>query len=577
MLHRESAVVARLESKPSRRPPQQNNRTNYNAVNNRWPSPTTQTACRSVETTGFRRLPTAPTACGCLLLAPQPTSSMSLLLFSLLVLLLCTTTTVSIPPTSDPSSHHSADATRPQGSSLSVPFAPTPCPPGTYTEHDDVPRGGGSGGVINPNVCRACPAGRYGADYDMQDARCSGACDRGHWCPQGSTSARARPCPAGRFGSTLGSTTSSCTGVCKEGYYCPERSVSDAHQRCGAVHLYCPRGSAVPVQVSPGHYTTGGNSATQDLDDGKASGPNHHGDNDEYTRTGQRLCEPGHYCGAVNSLNAYPGGVRRDCPRGTYGSQYGLESVGCSGSCPKGHYCPTRTIKPTNCPAGTYGTVADAGRTRNVTWTGDPVIELASPLNVVAITVGLDEARCSGWCALGHYCPPASVVATQIQCPAGRYGNVTGLRTSECSPHCSGQNDAGEAVGNVHGAAAFPLSYKCPAGDASLCEPGYYCPMGSTSSRMVPCGGSTLYCPRASSVPTPVSVGYYTVPLGPNRATNRSSQLECPRGSYCIGGIRTFCPAGTYGATTGLSTPDCSGPCTPGHWCKEGAWDRQEK
>ena len=91
------------------------------------------------------------------------------------------------------------------------------------------------------------------------------------------------------------------------------------------------------------------------------------------------------------------------------------------------------------------------------------------------------------------------------------------------------------------------------------------------------CGSSAYYCPRGSSIRTTVSVGYYTTPIGPTRATNRSSQLECPRGSYCIGGIRTLCPAGTYGATTGLFTSACSGPCTPGHYCEIGAWDRQEQ
>ena len=484
----------------------------------------------------------------------------------------------------DPSSYQDPQATLSQGTSDAVPYSPVPCPPGRYKEKDNLPDGGGSGGNLNPNICRACPAGRYGADYDMKDARCSGPCDRGHWCPRGSTSSREKPCLSGRYGSVLGLTTSTCSGVCKEGYYCLERSVSDSHQKCGGVHLYCPRGSSIPIQVSPGYYTTGGNSATQNIDDGKSSDfsnhdKNHHGDNDEYTRTAQRLCEPGRYCGPMNGLSdALPGGVRRDCPPGTYGSQSGLATVQCSGSCPKGHYCPLRTIKPTNCPAGRYGTVADASRVRNVTWTGDSVIELNDQVrNIQLINVGHDDARCSGPCALGHYCPASSTVANQIQCPAGRYGNVTGLRTSECSLQCKGANDVGEVVCNVHGVSAFPRSYLCLAGDAALCEEGYYCPLGSISSTQNECGGSAYYCPRGSSIRTPVSVGYYTTPIGPTRATNRSSQLECPRGSYCIGGIRTLCPAGTYGATTGLFTSACSGPCTPGHYCEIGAWDRQEQ
>ena len=494
------------------------------------------------------------------------------------LLALLTSMSTSVDVTADPSSYFDSEATRAEGSSLSVPYSPLPCPPGRYSVKDDVPKGGGSGGQTNPNVCEACPAGRFGADYDMQDARCSGPCDRGHWCPRGSPSQREAPCPAGRFGGMRGLTKPTCSGPCKEGYYCPERSVSDSHQRCGAVSLYCPRGSGIPMPVSPGYYTTGGNSATQNLDDGKSHGVNHHGDNDEYTRTAQRLCEPGWYCGAISGLSgALPGGVRRHCPKGTYGSQYGLETAQCSGSCPKGHYCPVRTQKPTNCPAGRYGTVEDASNTRNVSWTGDNVIELNDPRNIHLINVGHYDARCSGPCALGHYCPAASTVASQLPCAAGRYGNVTGLRTSECSPQCRGADDAGEAVGIVGGVAAFPNSYLCPAGDASLCEEGFYCPVGSTSSQMYSCGGDAYYCPRGSSIRTPVSMGYYTIPVGIQRAMNRSSQLECPRGSYCVGGIRRACPAGRYGATTGLSTPLCSGPCTPGHWCEEGAWDRQEQ
>ena len=67
-------------------------------------------------------------------------------------------------------------------------------------------------------------------------------------------------------------------------------------------------------------------------------------------------------------------------------------------------------------------------------------------------------------------------------CPAGRYGNVAGLVTSECSLQCKGANDVGEVVCNVHGVSAFPRSYLCLAGDAALCEEGYYCPLGSISS-----------------------------------------------------------------------------------------------
>lgn len=37
-------------------------------------------------------------------------------------------------------------------------------------------------------------------------------------------------------------------------------------------------------------------------------------------------------------------------------------------------------------------------------------------------------------CSLGHYCPVGS--AAPIPCPAGTYGNVTGLMASDCSGSC---------------------------------------------------------------------------------------------------------------------------------------------
>lgn len=45
---------------------------------------------------------------------------------------------------------------------------------------------------------------------------------------------------------------------------------------------------------------------------------------------------------------------------------------------------------------------------------------------------------------------------------------------------------------------------------ASLCDPGYFCPPGSTSARAHPCGSGDLFCPRGSAFPTPVDTGHYT-------------------------------------------------------------------
>lgn len=51
-------------------------------------------------------------------------------------------------------------------------------------------------------------------------------------------------------------------------------------------------------------------------------------------------------------------------------------------------------------------------------------------------------------------------------------------------------------------------------------------------------------------------------PLG----SSSQSGVLCPAGFYCYGTTNpaTPCPVGSYGSTTGLSTPACTAPCPPG-------------
>lgn len=43
------------------------------------------------------------------------------------------------------------------------------------------------------------------------------------------------------------------------------------------------------------------------------------------------------------------------------------------------------------------------------------------------------------------------------------------------------------------------------------CESGYVCPLASTSSRQKECGSPNVFCPPESAVPTNVALGYYSV------------------------------------------------------------------
>ncbi|ETV76523.1 hypothetical protein, variant 1 [Aphanomyces astaci] len=47
--------------------------------------------------------------------------------------------------------------------------------------------------------------------------------------------------------------------------------------------------------------------------------------------------------------------------------------------------------------------------------------------------------------------------------------------------------------------------------------------------------------------------------------------IMCPRGSFWDGSACTLCPAGMFGATRGLISPLCSGPCSGGYFCPVGS------
>ena len=43
------------------------------------------------------------------------------------------------------------------------------------------------------------------------------------------------------------------------------------------------------------------------------------------------------------------------------------------------------------------------------------------------------------------------------------------------------------------------------------------------------------------------------------------------RGHFCVGGVKSPCPAGRFGNRLGLSSAECSGLCPPGHYCPIGS------
>lgn len=68
--------------------------------------------------------------------------------------------------------------------------------------------------------------------------------------------------------------------------------------------------------------------------------------------------------------------------------------------------------------------------------------------------------------------------------------------------------------------------------------------------------------------------GYDLTDLG--GPSNRVAQAYCPPGSYCEHGVSRLCPAGKYGFSFGLSSPNCDGDCGPGHFCPIGSIRRRQ-
>ena len=235
-----------------------------------------------------------------------------------------------------------------------------------------------------------------------------------------------------------------------------------------------------------------------------------------FLRSSLSICLPGSYCvGGVSSL----------CPAGTYGDSYGLSSSNCTAPCLHGYICPLGTVSSLTrdcgnssvfCPTGSYlPTPVSPG------YYSGPVY--VSPRN-----------RFQQWlCPLGHFCKDGE----SFVCDGGHYGGSTGLMSSACS---------------------------------GLCRAGYYCPPGSVSDSKYDCGGVDRYCPPGSESPLFVPDGFISGPFSANE-TLRSTIEACPLGYYCTGGVSYPCPAGSFGNSTGLSTPACSGLCPIGFYCPEGS------
>lgn len=479
------------------------------------------------------------------------------------------------------------------------------CPRGTHSGADRVnlrmesecvfcPGGFSCGsGVDEPNnKCRVgqfCPEGISNSD--------DYGCTQGHYCPR--QSSKPTPCPPGTFNNATFSERESdcqyCTpgsycegygnilpdGVCAPGYYCPLGSVNINERTTPAGHFTLANAST-PDDCLPGFFQPdSGQSTCLECTAGYYCPTNN--------VVSPPVCPQGSYCVAGVSTPV-------ECPAGTYGASELVDALSFCTPCPAGFYCNGSTpAMPTGeclegyfCPTGSVSPL------------GEMVVN-ATPGFPMEACAGVDPDLSERPCPAGHFCPNASEIATA--CPSGTYlPGLSGVAAEDCIPcdngtFCEGQAQAGSAgqcdagfychrnVLNVRPTdGLYTLEYAGTTVSAggNICPSGSYCPTASVNPTECPAGKySSSQGLADSSVCTVCSPGFFC----PSGSSAVRGNLECPLGRYCpkeTPGERDAdgnpicpdcprCPAGTYGYTTGLTTPEECTPCPGGSFCEEGA------
>ena len=382
-----------------------------------------------------------------------------------------------------------------------------PCPAGTFTD---------STSLTNSSQCTVCPQGYYctigGNSTDKV------LCPRGKYCPEGSGYSHNYSCSAGTYSWSLGNYQQSQCGSCPGGFYC-SRGASYVSGWCSQGH-YCPSGSALPdaYACAAGTYNTYYNSSSS---------------------ADCISCIQGYYClaGASKPL---------PCPPGTYSSSTSTTSYSNCSNCPAGSYCPAGSVSSTVCKNGYYS--------------------LANAAECYACPGGY---YCAGGiqtsCPAGSYCPLGS--STFITCPLGYYCQAGSSEGTPCPAGKYGSSTGLNAVGQCTTATAGYYTVIGSSSDTGLCEPGYYCPAGSSGPYENPCpAGTNLTAPGGTS-----SSSCLACPAGFYCKLGTAFPVKCPLGYYCPASTSTpiFCPSGTAGLTTGLNSSSSCTSCPSGTYCSQ--------
>ena len=185
------------------------------------------------------------------------------------------------------------------------------------------------------------------------------------------------------------------------------------------------------------------------------------------------------------------------CACGTYGAASGLSA--CTGPCSAGRFGLATSLR-TNascdgpCSFGSYCPLGTCSPTQYL-----------CPAGTFGNTTGLSNATCSGKCSAGFYCPAGSVSAEAFACPAGTFSNATGASfVVNCTTCPAGKFSA---AGSTACSACLAGKFSQSAGLAvcEACPRGHFCPAGASSWASNNCGKGH-WCPLGTGVPNPCPV-----------------------------------------------------------------------
>ena len=202
-------------------------------------------------------------------------------------------------------------------------------------------------------------------------------------------------------------------------------------------------------------------------------------------------------------------------------------------------------------------------------------------------------------CPPGRFCPEGITSEAEGRCPIGTYSDRAGLHDiSQCLPCLPGYycNLAGMTSPNntcsggyyCEEGAADPTASTCDS-RATVCDTPA-CDNTIARTTAPSCGGQCepgTYCPPGSSQPLNCTKGHYcdayglSEPVGPCAAgyycdeyrsdTSRPADKVCPEGHYCPEGsiLPTRCPSGSSSSSTGNENLDSCEKCPAGYYCPD--------